>query len=134
MEIRVKSFRHSKTVEVNNRWRHQTYYTSFHRHEEMKRSCEPNAQGILVGNQCHLSHLREVQTEDGKQLATHLQLPFYETSTTEDINIKECFDELVDSLLKEIERTKQIRELTTLVLPASGQEARSTDACSCMLL
>lgn len=100
----------------------------------MKRSCEPNAQGILVGNRCHLSHLREVQTEDGRQLATHLQLPFYETSTTEDINIKQCFDELVDSLLKEIERTKQIRELTTLVLPASGQEARSTDACSCMLL
>ena len=100
----------------------------------MRRSCQPNAKGILVGNRCHMSHLREVQLEDGKQLAEHLQLPFYETSTTQNINIDECFDELVDSLLEEIERGKQMRELTTLVLPASGKEDRSTDACSCMLL
>jgi len=105
-----------------------------HRHEEMRKSCDPNAKGILVGNRCHLSHLREVQPEDGRQLAEHLQIPFYETSTSKNININECFDELVDSILAEIERVKQISELTTLVMPASGQESRSTEACSCMLL
>ena len=104
----------------------------------MRRSCEPNAKGILVGNRCHLSHLREVQPEDGRQLAEHLQLPYYETSSIKNININECFDELVDSILEEMERGKQIRELTPLVLQDSGLEARSTEtpseACSCMLL
>ena len=104
----------------------------------MRRSCEPNAKGILVGNRCHLSHLREVGPEDGRQLAEHLQLPYYETSSIKNINVNECFDELVDSILEEMERGKQIRELTPLVLQDSGLEARSTEtpseACSCMLL
>ena len=100
----------------------------------MRRSCEPNAKGILVGNRCHLSHLREVQPEEGKTFAEHLQLPFFETSTEKNININECFDELVDSLLEEMERGRQIRELTTLMLPASGQEDKGVEACSCMLL
>ena len=100
----------------------------------MRRSCQPNAKGILVGNRCHMSQLREVQPEEGRQLAEHLQLPFYETSTTKNINLNECFDELVDSLLEEIERGKQMSELTTLVLPASGEEDKSIEACSCMLL
>ena len=103
------------------------------RHEEMKRFCDPDAQGILVGNRCK-SHLRDVQPEEGRQLAEHLQIPFCEISTAKNINIKECFDELVDCLLDGIERMQQMRELTTLVLPASGEEVRSTDACSCALL
>ena len=111
----------------------QKRYPFVDRHEEMKRSCDPDAKGILVGNRCH-SHLREVQPEEGRQLAEHLQLPFYETSTAKNININECFEELVDSLLDEIERRKQIGELTTLLLPASGEEIRTTEACSCMLL
>lgn len=100
----------------------------------MRKNCEPHAKGVLVGNRCHLSHLREVQPDEGKHLAEHLEMPFFETSTEKNININECFDELVDSLLEEIERGRQIRELTTLLLPASGEEDKGVDACSCMLL
>ena len=100
----------------------------------MRKSCEPHAKGILVGNRCHLSHLREVQPEEGKNLAEHLQMPFFETSTEKNINIDDCFDELVDCLLEEIDRGRQMRELTTLMLPASGQEDKAVEACTCMLL
>lgn len=100
----------------------------------MRKGCESHARGILVGNRCHLSHLREVQPEEGKNLAEHLEMPFYETSTDKSVNINECFDELVDCLLEEAERRQQMRELTTLLLPASGQEDRAVEACSCMLL
>jgi len=97
----------------------------------MRKSCETHARGILIGNRCHLSHLREVQPEEGKNLAEHLQMPFYESSTEKNININECFDELVDSILQEIETGRQIKELNTLLLPASGQEDKAVEACSC---
>lgn len=117
--------------DVTNR---ESFHNIGYWHEEMRKCCDPHAKGILVGNRCHLSHLREVQAEEGKTLADHLQLPFFETSTEKNINITECFDELVDSIIEQIERGRQIRELTTLVLPASGQEERTVEACSCRLL
>lgn len=61
-------------------------------------------------------------------------MPFYKTSTKKNINIDECFDKLVDSLLEEIERGQQLKELNTLLLPASGQEDKAVEACTCKLL
>lgn len=101
---------------------------------EMKRLCEPNTKGILVGNHRYKSDQREVSTEDGQHLAEHLELPFLETSTVKGININECFDQIVDILLDEMERSKQLKELTRLVLPASGQELKQIEACSCVVL
>lgn len=60
-------------------------------------------------------------------------MPFYKTSTEKN-NIDECFGELVDSLLEEIERGQQLKELNTLLLPASGQEDKAVEACTCKLL
>lgn len=61
-------------------------------------------------------------------------MPFYKTSTEKNINIDECFGKLVDSLLEEIERGQQLKELNTLLLPASGQEDKAVEACTCKLL
>ena len=97
----------------------------------MRKSCEARAKGILIGNRCHLSHLRQVQPEEGKNLAEHLEMPLYKTSTEKNINIDECFDELVDSLLEEIERGPQLKELNTLLLPASGQEDKAVHVNCC---
>jgi len=100
----------------------------------MRTSCEAHGKGILIGNRCHLSRLRKVQPEEGKNLPEHLEMPFYETSTEKNINIDECFDKLVDSLLEEIERGQQLKELNTLLLPAGGQEDKAVEACTCKLL
>lgn len=100
----------------------------------MRKSCEARTKGILIGNRCHLSHLRQVQPEEGKNLVEHLEMPFYRTSTEKNINIDECFDELGDSLLEEIETGQQLKELNTLLLPASGQEDKAVEACTCKLL
>lgn len=61
-------------------------------------------------------------------------MPFYKTSTEKNINIDEYFGKLVDSLLEEIERGQQLKELNTLLLPASGQEDKAVEACTCKLL
>ncbi|XP_029193822.1 ras-like GTP-binding protein RYL1 [Acropora millepora] len=103
-------------------------------YEEMKRLCESTTKGILVGNRCHFSDQRQVSTEEGQTFAEHLEMPFFETSTEKDININECFDKLVDSVLESVERSKQLNEFTSLILPASGQELRQVEACTCVLL
>lgn len=100
----------------------------------MKRLCESTTKGILVGNRCHFSDQRQVSTEEGQTFAEHLEMPFFETSTEKDININECFDKLVDSVLESVERSKQLNEFTSLILPASGQELRQVEACTCVLL
>lgn len=58
-------------------------------------------------------------------------MPFYKTSTKKNINIDECFDKLVDSLLEERERGQQLKELNTLLLPASGQEDKAVPVNCC---
>ena len=87
-----------------------------------------------MGNRCHLSDQRQVSTEEGQNLAEHLEMPFYETSTEKDININDCFDKLVDSVLEAGERSKQLKEFTSLILPASGRESQQVEACTCLLL
>lgn len=70
-------------------------------------------------------------TRGWKNLAEHLEMPFYKTSTEKNINIDESFGELVDSLLEEIERGQQLKELNTLLLPASGQEDKAVPVNCC---
>lgn len=99
----------------------------------MQKLCETDTQAVLVGNKCHLSREREVQPEEGKQLAEVLNIPFFETSPKNNININECFDELVDCILVGMERGRMNRVLSGLVLPASGTEQSNKEviACSC---
>lgn len=70
-------------------------------------------------------------TRGREKSSEHLEMPLYKTSTEKNINIDECFDELVDSLLEEIERGQQLKELNTLLLPASGQEDKAVHVNCC---
>ena len=54
---------------------------------------------ILVGNKCDLSN-RKVTTEQGKALATELQMLFLETSAMTGMNCEETFSSLVREIRK----------------------------------
>ena len=54
---------------------------------------------ILVGNKCDLVDKREVQTEDGKNLALQHNCPFREVSAKENIGINELFIEVAKDLI-----------------------------------
>ncbi|XP_015908527.1 uncharacterized protein [Parasteatoda tepidariorum] len=46
---------------------------------------------ILVGNKCDNSNLRVVQQEQGRKIAESCDVPFFECSCKEDVNIDEIF-------------------------------------------
>ena len=56
---------------------------------------------ILVGNKCDLSDdKRQVSLKEGQDKADEFNIPFYETSCKEGINIKEVFEKLVDDIME----------------------------------
>ena len=55
---------------------------------------------ILLGNKCDLENERQVQREEGEQIANEKGIKFLEASNREGINIKESVKELVDMILK----------------------------------
>ena len=56
---------------------------------------------ILVGNKCDLSDdKRQVSLKEGQDKANEYNIPFYETSCKEGINIKEVFEKLVDDIME----------------------------------
>ena len=56
---------------------------------------------ILVGNKCDLSDdKRQVSLKEGQDKANEFNIPFYETSCKEGINIKEVFEKLIDDIIE----------------------------------
>ncbi|XP_018497609.1 ras-related protein Rab-3 isoform X1 [Galendromus occidentalis] len=68
-----------------------------------------NAQVVLVvsfpGNKCDMEDERVVSTDRGRQLAEQLGLEFFETSAKENINVKQCFERLVDIICDKMSET-----------------------------
>ena len=55
---------------------------------------------ILVGNKSDLEEYRQVPTEQGKELAQRLGIPFIETSAKTNTNVSACFELLVEEWRK----------------------------------
>ena len=53
---------------------------------------------ILVGNKCDLEHCREVETEEGRQAAMGMNIPFMETSAMDGTNVQAFFSRLVGAM------------------------------------
>ena len=56
---------------------------------------------ILVGNKCDLpDDKRMISLKEGQDKADEFNIPFYETSCKEGINIKEVFEKLIDDIIE----------------------------------
>jgi len=58
----------------------------------------PAVQKLLVGNKCDLEPDRAVTTEQGKELATKLNIPFVETSAKDSINVEQAFIKMAEDI------------------------------------
>eukprot|EP00519_Triparma_laevis_P006427 CAMPEP_0182503564 /NCGR_PEP_ID=MMETSP1321-20130603/15554_1 /TAXON_ID=91990 /ORGANISM="Bolidomonas sp., Strain RCC1657" /LENGTH=175 /DNA_ID=CAMNT_0024708755 /DNA_START=256 /DNA_END=780 /DNA_ORIENTATION=- len=59
--------------------------------EQIKKYGEKLVRIIMVGNKCDKDELRMVQTSEGFQLASELNVPFFETSAKGNVNVEEAF-------------------------------------------
>jgi small GTP-binding protein len=55
---------------------------------------------ILIGNKCDLEKERKISKEEGEAKSTEFNLPFFETSCKEGINIKEVFVKISEEIIK----------------------------------
>ena len=62
------------------------------------------AKRILVGNKGDLADKREVSYSEGKELADHFNIEFFETSAKESINVDEAFFNLTRQIKESLER------------------------------
>ena len=58
---------------------------------------------VVIGNKCDLEMNRQVSFEEGKELATLFECPFFETSAKEGTNIEEAFLQLLREIRKFVE-------------------------------
>lgn len=71
---------------------------------------------MLVGNKLDLERKRMVKYEQGRDLgkityilAKKYNIPFYETSARQTVNVAELFEKLANSMLENVDTKRQIR-------------------------
>ena len=68
---------------------------------QIKDSASENVKCVLLGNKCDLEELRQVDINQGKDLANNYHLKFYETSAQKGNNIQKVFNDLVKGFLND---------------------------------
>lgn len=68
---------------------------------QIKDSASENVKCVLLGNKCDLEELRQVDINQGKDLANNYHLKFYETSAQKGNNIQKVFIDLVKGFLND---------------------------------
>ena len=68
---------------------------------QIKDSASENVKCVLLGNKCDLEELRQVDINQGKDLANNYHLKFYETSAQKGNNIQKFFTDLVKGFLND---------------------------------
>ena len=58
---------------------------------QVNKSAPASTCKILIGNKCDLQRSREVSFEEGEALANEFNIPFFETSAMNDINVDHAF-------------------------------------------
>ncbi|KAJ5077379.1 ras family-domain-containing protein [Anaeramoeba ignava] len=90
-----------------------TNETSFQNIEEkwiktIKQNTNENVQIILIGNKCDLEEKRQISKEYAQEFADKLEIPFYEVSAKDNINIDNIFNSLTSNILENLDENKEL--------------------------
>ncbi|KAJ5077383.1 ras family-domain-containing protein [Anaeramoeba ignava] len=80
--------------------------------KEIKEYTNENVEMILIGNKCDLEEKREISKEKGKELADELNIPFYEVSAKNNINIDNIFIELTRNIFENLDEDENMIKYT----------------------
>ena len=79
----------------------KTFYNVTDWIKQINESAPGNVKSVLLGNKSDLKDMRQVNKEEGKELAKKFNLQFYETSAASGYNIENVFVDLVKIFLKD---------------------------------
>ena len=79
---------------------------------------------ILFGNKNDLDNKRDVQIEEGEELAKKYNCPFFETSAKEGNNIEEGFKEIVMEIIKDNKNSK-VKRNNSIILKSKKVKQKS---------
>jgi small GTP-binding protein len=99
--------------------------------DEVKSAAKPEVVCVLIGNKCDLAGHREVTEEEGKKLASDLNISFFEVSAKEGNNIDEALLSVLDDVMRLIEEGKYDGRLglDTFVFADENQNEASQGGC-----
>ena len=112
----------------------QTTFDSISQWMENIRKAKPDDFPIvLVGNKCDLEEKRVISKEEGEELAKKYELPFYETSNKDNINIEESCLDLVNKAIvyKEKELENNLFKANTIKLDKSKIVVKKDQKSNC---
>lgn len=92
---------------------------------EITRYASENVNRLLIGNKCDIDSKKAVSTEEGKELADSLGIPFMETSAKNSTNVEQSFLRMASEIKSRV-------TVTTSVSPAQpkGQTLSTGKAIS----
>ncbi|XP_076322707.1 ras-related protein Rab-8A-like isoform X2 [Tachypleus tridentatus] len=96
-------------------------------------NASPDVVKILVGNKCDALHLRQVEKERGEKMADNFEIPFFECSCKQNINIDSAFLTLARAIREQRENKASRFEETEKLKLERAEETKSetTGRCSC---
>mmetsp|Transcript_404 Transcript_404/g.544 ORF Transcript_404/g.544 Transcript_404/m.544 type:complete len:217 (+) Transcript_404:73-723(+) len=114
-----------------------TWMNNIHQH------ADESISKILVANKCDMVHDRVVSVESGKALARDYNVPYFETSAKNDINVHEVFvaiakdiiqRKFTDDDLELMAGNKKSAKNKRVKLHENGNRAPNGRNCACQLL
>ena len=97
--------------------------------EQIKEIAPNYSKSIIFGNKCDLKEMRDIDINEGKELANKFNFKFFETSAKEGININEGFEALVKEIMGDIMSVKSRRNDTTILKKKKHKVKKSEPCC-----
>jgi Ras-related protein Rab-1A len=74
--------------------------------QEVDKHSQENISKILVGNKKDLEDKRQIQYQEGKELADHFNVRFLETSAKESLNVEDAFTLMTREIKAKVQTSK----------------------------
>ncbi|XP_069780030.1 ras-related protein Rab-27B isoform X2 [Narcine bancroftii] len=96
--------------------------------------CE-NPDVVLIGNKADLSHQREVDEKQAKELAEKYGIPYFETSAATGTGIDDSINALLDLIMQRMDECVDKNQIPESVTGSSGQKLETPNSnekkCAC---
>jgi Ras-related protein Rab-1A len=101
--------------------------------QEIEKFASDNVNKLLVGNKCDLTAQRQVDTQQAKEFADSLGIPFLETSAKTSTNVDQAFNKMTAEIKARIstQGPGAGRPGGVKLPPAGAGQQKKNDGCGC---